>query len=217
MSLINDALKRARQTQQEAAPAAPPNLQFRPVEPAQRVVRHGVGLMLPIAFAVIALLGLLFLWQVQKNAPNKSADTSNETTVVAHAREIPENPPLATAPVVSLTEQTKSSVRSPLPLQTRVASSVVPVANADDISAPSAKVQENSSSAATPGADTGPAKPAPLKLQAIVFNPSRPSAIINGRTLFIGDKMGTFRVVAIGEDTATLAGSGLTNVLTLVP
>src|ERR1700688_3585536 len=99
MSLINDALKRARQTQQEAAPAAPPNLQFRPVEPAQRAVRHGVGLMLPIAFAVIALLGLLFLWQVQKNSPNKSADTSNETTVVAHAREIPENPPhLATPP-----------------------------------------------------------------------------------------------------------------------
>jgi len=104
-----------------------------------------------------------------------------------------------------------------LPAQTRVASAVAPVANADDNGGPVAKVLENSSNAATPGTDSGPAKPAPLKLQAIVFNPSRPSAIINGRTLFIGDKMGALRVVAIGEDTATLAGSGLTNVLTLVP
>lgn len=60
-----------------------------------------------------------------------------------------------------------------------------------------------------------PPKPAPLRLQAIVFNPKRPSAMINGKTLFIGDKLGDLRVVAIDRDSAILAGAGRTNILTL--
>jgi hypothetical protein len=60
-----------------------------------------------------------------------------------------------------------------------------------------------------------PPKPAPLRLQAIIFTPRRPSAMISGRTLFIGDKLGDLRVVAIGKDSATLAGAGQTNILSL--
>ncbi len=60
-----------------------------------------------------------------------------------------------------------------------------------------------------------PPKPAPLRLQAIFFNPTRPSAIISGKTLFMGDKLGELRVVAIDEETATLVGAGHTNVLSL--
>jgi len=71
------------------------------------------------------------------------------------------------------------------------------------------------SSNVTGTAATVPAKPAPLKLQGIVFNPNRPSAVINGRTLFIGDKIRDMRVVAITPDSATLAGGGHTNVLSL--
>jgi hypothetical protein len=52
-------------------------------------------------------------------------------------------------------------------------------------------------------------------LQAIIFNPKRPSAMIGGKTLFIGDKVGDLRVVAIDKNSATLAGGGQTNVLTL--
>jgi hypothetical protein len=48
-----------------------------------------------------------------------------------------------------------------------------------------------------------------------VFNPKRPSAQINGKTLFIGDKLGDSRVVAIGQESATLVGAGKTNVLIL--
>jgi hypothetical protein len=60
-----------------------------------------------------------------------------------------------------------------------------------------------------------PPKPAPLRLQAIIFNPSRPSALISGKTLFIGEKLGALRVVAIDQESATLVGPGLTNVLSL--
>jgi hypothetical protein len=60
-----------------------------------------------------------------------------------------------------------------------------------------------------------PATPAPLRLQAIIFNPRRPSAMISGKTLFIGDKLGDLRVAAISKESAILVGAGKTNVLTL--
>ncbi len=63
--------------------------------------------------------------------------------------------------------------------------------------------------------NTPSAKPALPKLQGIVFNPRRPSAVINGKTLFLGDRVAGFRVVAIGPDSATLVSGGQTNVLML--
>jgi hypothetical protein len=54
-----------------------------------------------------------------------------------------------------------------------------------------------------------------LRLQAVIFNPRRPSAIINGRTLFIGDRVEEMRVVSITADSATLVGAGRTNRLRL--
>jgi hypothetical protein len=41
--------------------------------------------------------------------------------------------------------------------------------------------------------------------------------MIGGRTLFVGDKLGDLRVLAIDRESATLGGAGHTNVLTLVP
>ena len=39
--------------------------------------------------------------------------------------------------------------------------------------------------------------------------------MISGKTLFVGDKLGDLRVVAIDKESATLAGAGQTNVLSL--
>ena len=60
-----------------------------------------------------------------------------------------------------------------------------------------------------------PTPPAPLKLQAIVFNPAEPSAIINGKTLFVGDYIREFQVLAISQASATLADGSHTNILRL--
>ncbi len=76
-------------------------------------------------------------------------------------------------------------------------------------------VREQESDATNSVAITPPPKPAPLRLQAIVFNPQRPSALISGKTLFIGDKLGDARVVAIDQESATLVSAGKTNLLTL--
>jgi hypothetical protein len=64
-------------------------------------------------------------------------------------------------------------------------------------------------------ADTsGEATPS-AKLQAIVFDPKRPSAIISGKSVFIGDKIGDLRVLAITQESVTLVGGGQTNLLVL--
>src|SRR5437899_1171526 len=64
--------------------------------------------------------------------------------------------------------------------------------------------------------DTSPApKPPPPRLQGILFDPAHPAAMISGRTLFIGDKLGEWRVVAISQESATLVKAGQTNLLTL--
>ena len=95
--------------------------------------------------------------------------------------------------------------RSPTGSSSGAAATNAPVADAQDS-------EGTNTTAMTPPA---PPKPAPLRLQAIIFTPRRPSAMISGKTLFIGDKLGDLRVVAISKESAILAGTGQTNVLTL--
>jgi hypothetical protein len=91
------------------------------------------------------------------------------------------------------------------------------VAHAADAPAdkPPTNVEESKATNAPALVPPSPPKPAPLRLQAIVFNPKRPSAMISGKTLFIGDKLGDQRVVAIDKDSVTLAGAGQPKVLSL--
>ena len=58
--------------------------------------------------------------------------------------------------------------------------------------------------------------PAPVpRLQAILFNPARPSAVVNGKTVFIGNTVANFRVTSITETTVTLVGETESHILTL--
>ena len=59
------------------------------------------------------------------------------------------------------------------------------------------------------------AAPEPLRLQAVFYSPPRPSAIISGKTVVVGDSIRGLQVVAIGSSSALLIGSGQTNFLTL--
>jgi tetratricopeptide (TPR) repeat protein len=60
-----------------------------------------------------------------------------------------------------------------------------------------------------PGSDT-------LKLQAILFGTAAPSALINGKTLFVQDKIGAYQVVKIEPQSVTLrSATGDTRMLAL--
>ena len=59
-----------------------------------------------------------------------------------------------------------------------------------------------------------PPKPA-FKLQGIFYRPSRPSAVVNTKTVFIGDRIAGAKVKRITMDSVTLEIDGRTEVLTL--
>jgi hypothetical protein len=63
-----------------------------------------------------------------------------------------------------------------------------------------------------------PSKPAPVtyKLQGILFQPGQSSAVINGKSVYAGERVGDARVVSIDRDTVVLVDAeGQTNLLEL--
>jgi hypothetical protein len=58
-----------------------------------------------------------------------------------------------------------------------------------------------------------PRAPAP-RLQAVFYSSTRPSAMISGKNVSVGDKVGEFRVAEITRDSATLISDTQTNILT---
>ena len=201
MSLINDALKRAKAAQPQAS-QAPLNLPLRPVEPDQRHARHNLGLLLPVGLALVALLALFLVWRwAQSRQPVEAGEGAVRavTPAVPAAPVLPAEPAPAPAPVAA----------PPV--------APAPTPQAEPPAPPLAKVQETDAVAEAPAPAPAPAppKPAPLRLQGILFNPQHPSAMINGKTLFVGDRLGDLRVLAIGQSSVTLANSARTNVLFL--
>jgi hypothetical protein len=190
-------------------------MQFRPVEPEQRP-RHGLSLMLPAILGVVALLALLIIWQLtQKRGTTAPTEVNVKPAPVVQVTPATQAAPAPLAPapeVPALAPQPK-----PVP---EAVSSTPPVTNtvvalATNAAPTAVAVQESEVTNAPVVIAPPPPKPTPLRLQAIVFSPTRPSAMVSGRTLFIGDKLGEFRVKGIDKDSLTLVSAGQTNVLTL--
>ena len=60
-----------------------------------------------------------------------------------------------------------------------------------------------------------PPKPVSPKLQGIFYNPSRPSAVVSGKTVYVGDRVLGFSVTAITKNAVTLSSAAETKVLSL--
>jgi cytoskeletal protein RodZ len=187
MSLINDALKRAKQAQQDS-PDAPQQVQFRPVEPGQqRVKKNYTSIWIVVVIIAGLIIGFVF----------RQLRRENNTTIPKEvkAREIVPANPIAQ----------ETSPRAPAHAAAATAST------------PKSVTQEPSAqqpAAAVPIYRTQEPMPTP-KLQAVVFDPKRPSAIISGKSVFVGDKYGDLRIVAISQESVKLVGGGQTNVLVL--
>ncbi len=127
-------------------------------------------------------------------------------------------PPVpAVQPAVAI-ESASSTTASPQP-------AAAPVSSATIASPPEAKPGDSttaSSPTTTPPTSTpvvaasAPPPPAPeMKLQGIFFRLKKPSALINGRTVTIGDEVDGARVIAIDRQSVKLMISGKISVLTL--
>ena len=208
MSLINDALKRARQAQQEAPPPPASNLEFRPIEHEQ-YGRPRVGLAVPTLLALASVLLLFLLWQAVRNP-----ETHEPMEVKARTKASPASAPKAPAvPAVTSASPAPVTVVEPVPSPSPALAKVSAPEPTISPSNPPVLVMVRTEST-NPVATEVP-KPPPPKLQTIVFHPTRPSVMINGKTLFVGDKVGEFRVRVIDQESVTLVGNGQTNVLNL--
>ncbi|MDB6020079.1 MAG: hypothetical protein JWR19_4568 [Pedosphaera sp.] len=186
MSLINEALKRAKEAEagnrSSASPAA------RPMEAAHSP--DSGGYWLPILMGVVLLVSGVLMWQW--------LGSGGAMQVRARSNPAPTTPAVA-VPVSSV---------AAVPVATPtigVSSNTVAVAATTDVEA-------------TNTVTVAEAKPQPVtyKLQSVFFRPNNPEAVINGKLVFIGSRVGDARVVAIAREAATVVTSaGQTNVLEL--
>lgn len=185
MSLINDALQRAKRVHQNAAASSGSNLRFQPADPKVRQGKR-FGLVLPATAATILAIGILSLALSNRKT---TASNRSQTAAPHMAAEGPANP-------------TANGVRGNT-------SPVTPAARFAGTSA-----LKNPTNQTSLGEMEAPlTKPPPPKLQAIVFIPTRPSAILSGKTVVVGDRVNEFRVAAISPDSITLVSESETNVL----
>lgn len=169
MSLVNDALKRAKEAQKENPPPTPP-LELRPVQPAQEGRPASPMLFVGAVLGLVVMVGLggLLLWGV--------------------------------------TQQRNQSLQveaKPAPVETPV-----------KVEPPPASTPEEAMTNTLPAAVVEPPLPE-FKLQGIFFNPRSPSAVVNGRTVYVGDRVEGFRIHLITPTAVTLGNATHTNVLSL--
>ena len=234
MSLINEALKRAREASVQPAttPAADPAMQ--PV--LDRVpVRSIVSWTKPALSMAMLLLAVFFLglwWRSPRQA------MANSQLRAQSARTAPGN-------VLTVDAGTSTGTLKPL---TQTALEPGPQSNSQvsaDAKAAQADVRGLSlekprppsvtgagiSTTATPPAPSAHSEPEPVpaapppephfrpaenwKLQGVFYRMSNASVLINGQTLFLGDEIDGAKVAAIERRSVHLVMGGRTNVLRL--
>lgn len=197
MSLVNDALKRARHAQ----PQTPPPIahqQFKPAEPPTHRATLLTGMIVPGVMLVAALLVLFMAWELYRSNHRQLRE--------ARAREaVPAATALATAPPIA------SAVVEPAP-------TVVPSPPEEPVVAPPALVLEPVPEPVPAPVEPAPVvvpAPPPMKLQSLIYSSSRSTVMINGKLLAKGDKLGEWQVLAIHPESVVLASPSATNTLML--
>jgi len=189
MSLINDALKRATQ-------ARTPKAEGTTEAPMRTAESHGsIGLptyfMPAILFVVTgACFFVVRSWDAQRHA------RVSPQPVVIQAREVPQPAPTApsaptkTSPVPAAEAAVNKEVPHPIPDNRQFA------------------VEE------TPQAPPPPAEEL-FRLQGIFYRPSKPAAVVNSQTVYIGDTVGNGKVRAITRESVTITVAGQDKILVL--
>jgi hypothetical protein len=203
MSLINEALKRAKDKHDaghEAAACAPA---LKPAAPDHHRTTDP-ALLIATVLALFVALGILFGLQLNRRRAAMAAKAAaNAPTVVVKA------------PTLTIV----ATVPAPASGQSRAMATAPPTTPAGEI----VRAQIPLPASPAPGAATeaAPAPPQPPpppqptgpRLQAIFYSATDPSALISGTTVRIGDRFQNFRVSSITTDTVTLESATQTNVM----
>lgn len=199
MSRIADALKRAKAAQQTAPERDSTAIPYQQADP-KSAPSSGKGVIVPVGLLLLTVAALIAVWLGFRKG--------NSAAPIAATAAVPPAAAPNTTPAVPQSAPAASLEATPVTV-TPVVASPTTVQTAADLSPVAApKTSE-------PVAEPAPQNPPPLRLQAIFFSPSRPWAMIGGKTLFVGDQVGDFKVVAIASESATLVSGGQTNILTV--
>jgi hypothetical protein len=216
MSLINDALKRARDAdrRRRSAPASAP------LEPADPATKPKSTRWLVLAVAVA--LGLS-LWSFSRWASTAPPPPQAQ---LANAPESPTTTPPTSEPTTAVEPSLSSSTPPPDPLSTPQSSA--PVAP-DDSQAP-APIEAPTQALSTDPPNTSPTNETPrsnidppppstpeveLRLQSIIYRLRNPTAVINGQWLHEGDTIADARIIKIEPHQVTLSQNETNRVLTM--
>ena len=202
MSLVNDALKRAKEAQQ---PTPAPPISGPPCKEPDTVEESSSWTTSPVTMAVVAVIALLVVWQSLRRSNASSRSEGDPTRVAARSHVTPETSPAAVEPPSPKPELAPTV--SPDATSVKAAPSVVTTP------APSDSVTPSGATPQTEVIPAAPPAPPPLRLQAVIWSPKRPSAMISGKTVFVGDRVQDFKVTRITQDSATLSSYSEVKVL----
>jgi len=219
MSLINDALKRAKAAQQRHLAAAAPGLPLRPVDPMQQP-RRSANLLLSMAFGVVFALMAVLLWQgsQRRTTPSQTAIPVVPTVLPAPATPAAAAAPTPAVPAIQtdLASQPSTSPGTSLPVAgASEADATTPAVNATPVTDPPPTAPSPANNAVPATIAASAPQPTPLKLQGILYRPANPVAVINGKTVGVGDRVGEAIVVSINQSSTLVVVAGQTNKLSL--
>jgi hypothetical protein len=212
MSLINDALKRAQEAHEKQAQSRPGGapLHVAPPPPSSR--------LWPVAVACLVLAVLLSaggIWYLHKSQPNlfqslqQAAQTKPAATVTSGMIII--QPPQKTAPAPAPVAPVPVARPAPAPAKPVVAATpppAAPVATVTPAAVPEPAPVPPPAPVAQYHQPVQTIAPANTRLQGILYRPDKPAAIINGRTVFVGDHVGDGVVQSISPDNVILLQGG---------
>ena len=191
MSLINDALKRAKESQPGTTPAPEPVQPMKPVDPPPAPPRSHRMPPYFLPSVLVVLSGAC--WFLVKGWETKRQAGLYPAPITVSAREI--------VPALS-------SVSTP-------AESTPATQSSNSVGSLKPATASAANDSALPALAPSPRPPSAFKLQGIFYRPSNPSAVINAKTVFIGDTIDEARIKTIDRQSVTLVHDGQTEVLTL--
>jgi hypothetical protein len=237
MSLINDALKRANEQKAKHVSAGELGSTMQTVEASSDETR-----LWPIALFAVLLVGALWLgWSGIHSGSSPGTENPGPSEVNARVTEPAPAPPPTTSPdstglrsAVGMAEALApdpakvAALTPPRALPTSEAPPVLPLAPPPVPQARTALAPKTDSPASvapasppapvvagsTPSTPSSPPNTFPkLSLQGIYYRPSRPSAVINSKTVFVGDRVQQAKILAIDRYEVTVQWNNEVRVL----
>jgi len=197
MSLINDALKRARDANKQRGGDGSSGVPLQPVDYASRPNRF---LRLIVALILVSAVGLAAFsfskwWHAREQLQRVTTTT---------------NAPPVQAPIEPATTPESAATK----YRVRVSTNIVVRTNAVRRTPTAGATQTNAVAGTAESFVVDDGFP-DLKLQSIIYRLNKPAAVVNGEMIYVGDTIKGARVLSISRSEVTVEWKGKTNILQL--